>query len=143
MSHFCLSRKLVTFCSLFSLLLGGSAWLVPSVSYADTSWLELLKPLVKDVIVPGANAGMKRLIEKKMNLKLNPSNHTDSKFDNMDLMNADNGMSMPEEPTANTLTDEDAIMSMPEEPTYSASSSSGNSSVDTDFAPPPPPIETP
>jgi hypothetical protein len=86
---------------------------------------------------------MKRLIEKKMNLKLNPSNNTDSSFDNMDFMNADNGMSMPEEPSAHTLSDDEVMMSMPEEPTYSASSSSRDSSVDTVFGPPPPPIETP
>ncbi|WP_373531294.1 hypothetical protein [Vampirovibrio sp.] len=143
MSRFCLSRKLVLVMSVCALFSGGFGALAPAVSYADASWLEMLKPLVKDVIVPGASAGMKRLIEKKMNLKLNPSSTADSSFENMGFMSADNSMSMPEEPTSDNSGTDDSILSMPEEPTYSATSRAESLSPETGFAPPPPPMETP
>lgn len=146
MSRFCLNRKIVSVFSLFSLVFGGSSLVAPAVSYADASWMELLKPLVKDVIVPGASAGMKKLIEKKMKLKLNSSSDTETTFDNMDFSNMENVMSMPEEPTTETSAEgtegDDNVMSMPEEPTYSASSNGGNVSNDT-LSAPPPPIGTP
>lgn len=139
MSRFCLSRKWIVGLSVFSLLFGGTSLLAPAPSYADTSWVDILKPLVKDVIVPGANAGMKKLIEKKLKLKLDGSSDTAS---NDSYGSADSVVSMPEEPTTSTSSSsgDDSMMSMPEEPTYSASSGETSSN---DLSSPPPPVETP
>lgn len=161
MSRFCLSRKLISGLSLFSLLVGGTPLVTPSASYADTSWMELLKPLVKEVIVPGAEAGMKRLLEKKLKLKLDSSDNTS---ETADTYNMDNMMSMPEEPTAaSTPWDNNGdMMSMPEEPMSASTTSDGSGDMmsmpeepvssssatiadatSSELAAPPPPVETP
>ena len=140
MSRFCLSRKWISGFSMFSLLIGGTCLVTPSASYADTSWADILKPLVKDVIVPGANAGMKKLLEKKLKVKIDPSDTSQMMDADSNLNSNDSVMSMPEEPTASSSTSNtDSVMSMPEEPTYSASTGSSGSTLSA----PPPPVSTP
>lgn len=156
MSRFCLSRKLISGLSLFSLLVGGTPLLTPSASYADTSWMELLKPLVKEVIVPGAEAGMKRLLEKKLKLKLNSSDNDSTETADMYSTPQepttvstpwnDNGemMSMPEEPMSSSTSGNDSgdMISMPGEPASNGSTTIADA-ASTELAAPPPPIETP
>ncbi len=128
---FCRNRFLAVFCLVFTC--SQMCLIFPGPSYADTSWAELLKPLVKDVLVPGASAGMKKLLEKKMKVKLDNSSSlsTSPGYDSV--------MTMPEEPS---VSDGDGLISMPEEPTYSASwdkEANGAGALST----PPPPVETP
>ncbi len=139
MSRFCITRKWIVGLSVLSLVFGSTSMLAPAPSYADTSWVDILKPLVKDVIVPGANAGMKKLIEKKLKLKLDGSSDTSS-YDSYG--SADSMVTMPEEPSSSASSSggDDTMMSMPEEPTYSAST--GETSND-DLSSPPPPVDTP
>lgn len=127
------------FLAVFSLVFCFSqmSLVIPDSAYAGTSWAEILKPLVKDVIVPGASAGMKKLIEKKMKVKLdNPSDvSTTPGYENV--------MTMPEESSPISGPEDGGLLSMPEEPTYSASSDNdpvGSGSLSNT---PPPPVETP
>ncbi len=129
MSRFCMRRQWVVGLCVLSVLL-SSHWVAPTVSYADTSWMDILKPLVRDVIVPGANAGMKKIIEKKLGKKIDGSSTS-----NPNLTTDESVMTMPEEPySANDSSDD--MISMPEEPTYTSNASADGSA-------PPPPVETP
>ncbi len=128
---FCRHRFLAVVCLVFTA--SQISLVLPGPVYADTSWTELLKPLVKDVIVPGASAGMKKLLEKKMKVKLDNSSGFSTSS------GSDSVMTMPEEPS---VSDGGGLISMPEEPTYSASwdkDSNGGGALST----PPPPVETP
>lgn len=135
MSRFCFNRKWILGFSALSIVFSGTSLVAPASSYADTSWADLLKPFVKDVVVPSANAGMKKLIEKKLKLKLDGSS---SSYDNYNMTDS-SVMSMPEEPTSSS-DGADSITSMPEEPTYSAST---ETSSDASLSEPPPPVQTP
>lgn len=122
---------------LYALLGLSLCWLHPSSplcanAFADTSWAEILKPLVRDVIVPSASAGMKKLIEKKTKVKLAvPGSAVGSN-------STDSVPPMPEEPFS-AGGDSDALLSMPVEPVHAHSEAVGSS----DLSQPPPSVETP
>lgn len=128
----CRKKRTIIFLLIF---IASSTTLVRSNSaYADTTWAELLKPLVKDVIVPGASAGMKKLMEKKMKVKLDSSSDSSSSY------TQENSMTMPEEPMTGSDSGQGGLISMPDESTYRVSSDNPKSTAD---APPPPPVMTP
>jgi hypothetical protein len=130
----CRNRFLAVICLVFTF--SQLCIAIPGAAYADTSWAELLKPLVKDVIVPGASAGMKKFIEKKMKVKLDkPSEGAASPW-------PESVMTMPEEPSSTAGEDAGGLISMPEEPTYSASWDNQANEADV-LSSPPPPVETP
>jgi len=67
MIRFDFFRKKLTSFSLAALFAAGVAVSVPQASFAN-DWMDMLKPLVKDVIVPGASMGMKKLIQREERL---------------------------------------------------------------------------
>jgi hypothetical protein len=125
-------------------LVGSATTLVPQASYADTSWADLLKPLVKDVIVPGASMGMKKLIErseKKHSGSASASTTATEQSTTPDVGASasswvDSAFSTPEEPMSSSA---DVTPSTPEEPISTAS----NSVSSAEAPPPPPPVATP
>jgi len=60
-------RQKWTSLGLAALLVTGLMSSVPQVSFAN-DWTDMLKPLVRDVIVPGASMGMKKLIQREQRL---------------------------------------------------------------------------
>lgn len=139
MSRFCFSRRRMIGAMALAAIL-GTTWASSAPSYADTSWVDILKPLVKDVIVPGANAGMKKLLEKKMNMKLNNTNSNASTSTSTSAsVTTDTMVTMPEEPMSASNNNSDVTTSLPEEPTYQATATGPDSVA----APPPPPVTTP
>ncbi|MCE3235747.1 MAG: hypothetical protein K0Q50_1927 [Vampirovibrio sp.] len=146
MSRFVLSRKIVTVLSTASIL-AGSMMAAPQASYADASWADLLKPLVKDVIVPGASMGMKKLMERnaKKNGTAAPSTASTSESSSTssnDDTSWQDSFSTPQEPTTSASSGDDGISPTPEEPM--SFNEPQYSSVALDPAsPPPPPVATP
>ncbi|HEY9687742.1 MAG TPA: hypothetical protein V6C52_12275 [Coleofasciculaceae cyanobacterium] len=45
-------------------LLGGSLAYTPQDAHAASEWSDILKPLVKDVLIPGAKLGVKKMSER-------------------------------------------------------------------------------
>jgi hypothetical protein len=139
MSRFVNNRRIVLLYCAVSIAAGNMVLGSPQSAYAD-GWAELLKPLVKDVIVPGASMGMKKLMER--NNKKQQSDESKSKSEDSgstDNSWADSAFSSPEEPIS-TGSGDDMIMSTPEEP---ISFSSQQTSPMDPPPPPPPPVETP
>lgn len=136
MPLFCLDCKRLLVFSCLVCIVSAMSSVTSSSAYADTSWSEILKPLVKDVIVPGASAGMKKLIEKKMKVKLDNSSGSSSNYSH------DNVTTMHEEPSSTASSDQSGLISMPEEPTYSASSDNQGNNLGS-LSAPPPPVEAP
>jgi hypothetical protein len=64
MSNF---RRKMTSLSLAAVIASGTMALIPQASFAS-DWMEMLKPLVQNVIVPGASMGMKKLIQREERL---------------------------------------------------------------------------
>lgn len=60
-------RQKWTSLGLAALLVTGLMSSIPQVSFAN-DWTDMLKPLVRDVIVPGASMGMKKLIQREQRL---------------------------------------------------------------------------
>ena len=60
-------RQKWTSLGLAALLATGLMSSLPQVSFAN-DWTDMLKPLVRDVIVPGASMGMKKLIQREQRL---------------------------------------------------------------------------
>jgi hypothetical protein len=155
MIRFDLVRKKYTSMALATVMATGLMVSVPQVSLAS-DWMDLLKPLVKDVIVPGASMGMKKFIQhqEKLHPELakfsgnNSSSSTSTTSSSMDdfFNNTGSSSSSSTSSTGNEF-------SSPEEPisTSNAGSSAGASvweatasAAATDPAPPPPPpVATP
>lgn len=145
MSRFVTNRKsFISLCMVFSLV-GGVFTLMPQASYADTSWVDLLKPLVKDVIVPGASMGMKKIMERseKKHPESTSASQSTSSPSTTEAAGASNSswadaaFSTPEEPMH---TGSDAITPTPEEPISTASNPVSSTE---EPPPPPPPVATP
>lgn len=138
MSCFVFSRKVFAM-FLTTLLLSGSLMMVSSqVSYADASWADLLKPLVKDVIVPGASMGMKKLTQRMEKKKGGSTSSDSSAAATGDDGSWTNAFASPQEPVSSSSS-MDGVQGTPEEPMNTTYTSSA---VDAP-PPPPPPVATP
>lgn len=146
MSRFVLSRNIVTVISTASIIAGSILVSCPQASYADASWADLLKPLVKDVIVPGASMGMKKLIErnaKKHGTSDSSSSASESSTSTSSDTSWQDSFATPQEPiTSSAGNNEDDISPTPEEP-MSASEHQYTSSAMDPASAPPPPVATP
>lgn len=144
MSCFVFIRKfLVTSCALS--VVSVNLMMAPQIAHADSSWVDLLKPLVKDVLVPGATMGMKKLKErndhklgiyKESDASNNPDAFSSSAND------AANSFTSEEPITHNSNDFEDRTVPTPERGA-SESISSDASEAKASALPPPPPVETP
>jgi hypothetical protein len=131
-------------------------------SYADGSWADLLKPLVKDVIVPGASMGMKKLTQHMQKKQADGQTSTDPNVMNVTSDGStswtDAFTSATSNTTSTTSTNSGDPFSMPEEPMSTSSSEAGMNSkpeepMNMSYAaptsdiepppPPPPPVNTP
>jgi hypothetical protein len=64
MSRFIFERRTFLAITTAMALLGGSLAYVPQDAHAASEWSEILKPLVKDVLIPGAKLGVKKFSER-------------------------------------------------------------------------------
>lgn len=136
MIRFVFHRKALLATGLMTVLFSSVVSIQPC--QADTSWTDLLKPLVKDVIIPGASAGMKKWVQKKIDSKTNTINQTDS---SAEVITIDPNTSTSAEVITvdpNSATNADITIPTPE-PTSSSSSVATFSATDNPPPPPPPP----
>lgn len=155
MIRFDLVRKQWTSIGLAMLIAAGLTVSAPQASQAN-DWVDMLKPLVKDVIVPGASMGMKKLIERQA--RLHPelakfsgsanSTSTASPGITDDFFNNTGSTSTGSADSSATSSPAEEFSS-PEEPISTSNADSSfwevsNAASATDPAPPPPPpVATP
>jgi hypothetical protein len=156
---FDLVRVKITSLGLAALVAGSMLVAAPQASFAS-DWMDLLKPLVTNVIVPGASLGMKKFIqhEEKMHPelagKVGGSSSSASTTSNSSSESSGNGMDQFFDNSSATSSDSatTASFASPEEPISSNSEGSAGSAYwaashsvsATDPAPaPPPPVATP
>ncbi len=119
--------KSIAFCTLTGLL---AASITSTQVYADDSWGAILKPLMKEVIIPGASRGVKIWMERK------------------NIKSQDDGVSPPSDwdQMSSPPSEDVTIFPPPEEPMYSEPIEmvimAGEGS-DAPPLPPPDPVFTP
>lgn len=162
MSNF---RRKMTSLSLAAVIASGTMAIIPQASFAS-DWMEMLKPLVQNVIVPGASMGMKKFIQREE--RLHPGlaskvNNTTGAYDPNSGYNA-SGAYDPSgtaqffdnsSPSAgSTTTSSSDPFTTPQEPLATSSAegaiagseywaASHSASATEPAPPPPPPVATP
>jgi hypothetical protein len=150
MIRFDLVRKKWTSFSLALLMAAGLMVSVPQASHAS-DWVDLLKPLVKDVIVPGASMGMKKFIARQQKLHPELANFNNSSDSSSSTTSSaiDDFFNNTGSSGSSTTSSSVSEFSSPEEPISTSNAGSAfwetsTSASATDPAPPPPPpVATP
>lgn len=140
----------VVFCTLG--LIAGGATVGTSAAHAETSWSDILKPLVKEVLLPGASMGMKKLMEhneKKHGVVAKAAAEStatastgSSSTAGSTGSNSWTEFASPQEP----MPDNGSSFTLPDEPTTASASTSADQHYTASIAappPPPPPVATP